>query len=179
MSKFKIGDRVRTTGRDPQYWEERWQNKIATIKHIYSGGDPGYEVLFEDGMECYSAARGLVPLNQPEDLYPGEHKYNTKQYLEFVKTTLDDLQILIQRKNSDYTNGAGPFANFEQASDFGVDPFKGLMVRMGDKMQRIKSFCSKGELQVANEGVDDALKDLIGYSLIGLAMLDERKRGAK
>lgn len=107
---------------------------------------------------------------------PGEIKFTTETYLAFVKTTLDDLQVLIKAKNADYTNGAGPFANFEQAADFGVDPFKGLMLRVGDKMQRIKSYCSKGELQVANEGVEDALKDLIGYSLIGLAMLKEKSK---
>ncbi len=121
-----------------------------------------------------------IEINHLEDLYPENKgaRFTTPIYLEFVKKTLDELQVLIKAKNSDYTNGAGPFANFDQASEFGVDPFKGLMVRMGDKMQRIKSYCSKGALQVANEGVEDALKDLIGYSLIGLAMLDEKKRGA-
>lgn len=118
----------------------------------------------------------VIDVNWPKQ---DDKKFTTEEYLVFVKNTLDDLQELIKRKNHDYTNGSGPFANFEQAGDFGVDPFKGLMVRVGDKMQRIKTFCKSGELSVANEGVDDALRDLIGYSLIGLAMLDERKRGAK
>lgn len=106
-------------------------------------------------------------------------RFTTPIYLEFVKKTLDETQELIKKKNADYTNGAGPFANFDQAADFGVDPFHGLMLRMGDKFQRIKSYCKQGKLEVANEGVEDALKDLIGYSLIGLALLDEKKRGAR
>jgi Nucleotide modification associated domain 1 len=106
-------------------------------------------------------------------------RFTTEVYLEFVAKTLSDLQVLIKAKNQDYTNGAGPFANFDQAADFGVDPFHGLMLRMGDKFQRIKSYCKQGKLEVANEGVEDALKDLIGYSLIGLALLDEKRRGAR
>ena len=115
-------------------------------------------------------------MNKLEDLYPGESKFTTESYQAFIKVTLDNLQDLIKRKQADYVNGKGPFANFEQASDFGVDPFKGVMLRMGDKFQRIKSFCSQGELQVKNEGVEDSLSDLIGYSLIALAMLEEKKR---
>lgn len=106
---------------------------------------------------------------------PTKRDMTTSEYLEFVAKTMSEMQDLIRRKNADYTNGAGPFANFKQAEDYGVDPFHGLMVRVGDKMQRIKSFCKQGKLEVKDEGIEDALKDLIGYSLIGLGMLHERK----
>ena len=48
------------------------------------------------------------------------------------------------------------------------------MLRMGDKMQRVKSYCKQGKLQVPGEGVEDCFYDFIGYSLIALAMLKER-----
>lgn len=118
-----------------------------------------------------------IEINKLEDLYPnGEHKFTTETYLAFVKQTLDAMQVKIKAKNADYTNGAGPFANFEQASDFGVDPFQGLMLRMGDKMQRVKSYCKQGKLEVANEGIEDCFYDFIGYSLIALAMLKEKSK---
>lgn len=105
-------------------------------------------------------------------------KMTSEEYLAFVEQTFAEMQELIKRKNADYTNGAGPFANFEQASDFGVDPFKGLMVRLGDKFQRVKSFCKQGELKVQGEGIEDALRDCIGYSLIGLGMIQQQKEQA-
>lgn len=115
-------------------------------------------------------------MNKLEDLYPGEGKFTTETYQAFIREKLEALQDLIKRKQADYVNGAGPFANFEQAKDFGVDPFKGVLLRMGDKFQRIKSFSKQGELQVKGEGVEDALMDVIGYSLIALAMIEEGKR---
>ncbi len=154
----------------------------------YPTGKSDHDLVCEVSWE-YDEKHGayytpLQAVNQSEDLYPEsreaiEKRFTSQTYHEFVKVTLDALQALIKAKQADYTNGKGPFANFEQASDYGVDPFKGLMVRMGDKMQRVKSYCSQGGLQVPNEGVEDSLKDIIGYSLIGLGMLEETKRSKK
>ncbi len=98
-----------------------------------------------------------------------------EQLIAFCESTSRGILNLMERKNNDYTGGESPFANFEQSSDFGVDPIVGLSVRMGDKMKRIQTFCKNGKLSVTNEGVEDAYKDLIGYSLLALAMLNDRK----
>jgi hypothetical protein len=47
---------------------------------------------------------------------------------------------------------------------------------MVDKIQRIKSFIKKGKLEVKNEGVEDAVMDVIGYSLILIGMLENDRR---
>jgi hypothetical protein len=102
-----------------------------------------------------------------------------EEYLSYIQITLDELQELIRQKNNDYTGGksnADPFANFRQAADFGVEPLTGLAIRMGDKFQRIKAFALDGKLAVGGEGIEDAFRDLIGYSLIALGMLEELKR---
>ena len=103
-------------------------------------------------------------------------KLTTEEYLEFVKQTFDEMYELIKKKNNDYTNGSGPFANFEQATHFGVDPLVGLSIRLGDKFQRLQTFCKTGSLAVQGEGVEDIFRDFIGYSCIALGMLKEAKR---
>jgi len=100
---------------------------------------------------------------------------NQDEYLKFAETKTTEILKMIKAKNADYANSADAFANFNGASDFGVDPLVGLALRMSDKFQRIKSFSKKGVLQVKGEPVQDAFSDLIGYSLIALAMLHERK----
>lgn len=105
---------------------------------------------------------------------------NQKEYLDFAQKTCAEMLQLIEKKNADYTNGSdSAFANFDVASDFGVDPLLGLCLRVSDKFQRIKSFAKKGELQVKGEPVEDAWRDLIGYSLVALAMLSEKKKTDK
>jgi hypothetical protein len=45
---------------------------------------------------------------------------------------------------------------------------------MQDKFQRAKAFCATGSLEVNTEGdkAKDIFRDLIGYSLIALGMLE-------
>lgn len=167
MSKFKVGDRVRLIS---------FNGGTAAV------GDIGQVSFVTGGGGCYE----VQGFSQSSYMVEDEHielvtqvssgkPITTEQYLAFVNTTLDDLQALIKRKNADYTAGSGdPFANFRVAEDFGVDTFQGVMLRMSDKIQRLKSFCKNGKLEVANEGAEDSLKDIIGYSLICLGLLHEK-----
>lgn len=99
----------------------------------------------------------------------------TELFFKFVENEQTQLLELMRAKNADYTNGSGPFANFEVAEDFGVSPLTGLLLRMSDKFQRLKSFSRCGKLEVTGEGVEDAFRDLIGYSYLALGMLKDSK----
>ena len=67
-----------------------------------------------------------------------------------------------------------PFANFDGSTEFGIDPLLGVAIRMQDKFQRLKAFCKDGELAHDAKGdtVRDIYRDLIGYSLISLGILE-------
>lgn len=99
---------------------------------------------------------------------------NKEQYTYFVDETLEDLKVLIRNKNADYSEGSDAFANFRMSQSVGVDPLVGLWIRMEDKFQRIRAFLNRGDLKVPNEGVEDAFRDTIGYSLLALGMLEEK-----
>jgi hypothetical protein len=73
-------------------------------------------------------------------------------------------------KAADYGNGRDPLGNFEQARDWGITPFLGVMIRIGDKIARLQSFVIKGNLQ--NESVQDSLIDLAAYALLAHVILD-------
>lgn len=104
-------------------------------------------------------------------------KMTPERYIEFQNTLFEEMKTLTKAKNQDYTAGSGdPFANFREAEGFGVDTLRGLCIRMGDKFQRIKAYMVNGELAVANEGLEDAFKDLIGYSCLALGLIEEDKR---
>lgn len=83
---------------------------------------------------------------------------------------------LMTRKNHDYTSGSGdPFANFRGSSYLGIDPVLGVMLRMQDKMMRVRTFAEKGELKVKDEGVKDALVDLINYTVLMYGLIEDGK----
>ena len=124
---------------------------------------------------CASDSTYHDPLHYPKETISAPTKMDSSDYLLFVEETLAGMTELIRKKNSDYTSGGGPFANFEASADFGVDPLVGLCLRMQDKWKRVQSYVKTGELLVDNEGIEDAFKDLIGYSCAALGMLKDRQ----
>ncbi len=145
----------------------------------YENGQARHEEWWIEGkgytLEGYLAAGGTLPEKTTTQGDQMENRMSKEDYMVFIEQTFCDMQELIKKKNTDYTAGGGPFANFEESLGYGVDPIVGLSVRIGDKIQRLKSFCKSGKLEVENEGVEDIFKDLIGYSCIALGMLKEKK----
>lgn len=107
-------------------------------------------------------------------------KHHDKEWwFAYQSEVFQDIKTLTRKKNDDYTGGAStnnPFSNFDESAEFGVDPLLGLSLRMGDKMQRLKSYCNGGlSLETKGDTLADIFKDLIGYSSIALGMLERRK----
>lgn len=84
---------------------------------------------------------------------------------------LQQLAELHAKKAADYGQDQDIFANIRASQEFGVEPWRGALVRLNDKVTRLKTFCIKGTL--ANEGVEDSLMDLAAYSLISLILFKE------
>lgn len=83
---------------------------------------------------------------------------------------------LMAKKNHDYRGGSGdPYANFRSAPQLGITPIQGILLRMNDKMMRVKTFDEKGELKVKDEGVEDALIDIINYAVLIGGLIQEDK----
>ena len=106
--------------------------------------------------------------------------YDKQWWDEFRRAEVDRILKLTGNKNSDYTGGNecdNPFANFDGSEEFGIQPLVGLSVRMADKFQRLKAFCRDGKLSVNDHGdtARDIFRDLIGYSLIAIGMLEREK----
>ncbi len=110
-------------------------------------------------------------------------KYDKAWWEQFRRDEVEDILNFTANKNSDYTGGktcSNPFENFDGSLEFGIDPLVGLSLRMQDKFQRLKAFSKDGKLSVEDKGdtVCDIYRDLIGYSLIALGMIERNKESA-
>jgi len=106
-------------------------------------------------------------------------RFDKSWWDEFRHAEIRHILDLTAEKNSDYTGGNScdnPFANFDGSIEFGVEPITGICIRMQDKFQRAKAFCSDGKLSVNSDGdkAKDIFRDLIGYSLIAIGMLERQ-----
>jgi hypothetical protein len=103
---------------------------------------------------------------------------NIHQLIELHKETSDKTRDIMLRKNSDYTGGVGAtdaLANFKTAAALGLRPVTGLLLRMQDKLMRIRTFVADGQLSVASESVEDACDDLVNYAILAKALLREER----
>lgn len=88
---------------------------------------------------------------------------------------LEELRTLHLSKSADYGSDSDPLANIRQGAEFVcIEPWRGCMVRVADKVQRLKKYCRTGRLM--HEGVRDTLLDLAAYSLLAIVLFDEGSR---
>jgi predicted DNA-binding protein len=73
---------------------------------------------------------------------------------------LDEIKIMMVQKNQDY----GPY-NIAHAPGGAMN---GLLVRMHDKMERLKNLSYNKGNTPNYESIEDTLKDLANYAIIGL-----------
>jgi len=88
---------------------------------------------------------------------------------------LGELAALHARKQRDYGRGDDPFANVRASEHFGVPGWIGAIMRGHDKMVRIQSHCLNGSL--ANESLEDSLRDLAVYAIIALVLREQQLAG--
>ena len=85
---------------------------------------------------------------------------------QLQRDTFQSCENIIKAKNADYADDGDPYSNFRSASLFNVHPATGILLRVMDKIQRIKSFIEKNKLEVQGESFEDACDDIINYMVL-------------
>ena len=80
---------------------------------------------------------------------------------QFKKVQEEGLELFI-KKNKDYGDA---FANYGPI---------GVLVRMGDKIQRLMSISKTNITMIKNESIRDTLIDLHNYSAMAIMLIDEQ-----
>lgn len=87
---------------------------------------------------------------------------------------LEEIAELHSRKNHDYAKTTEPLSNFNRAKDLGVEPWRGVLIRMSDKWSRIEQLA--GGKIAKNESLRDSLVDLAVYALIDVLLLEDEAK---
>ena len=83
--------------------------------------------------------------------------------MDQMKTVQTEALDLFVKKNADYGDA---FANYGSV---------GVIVRLGDKIQRLMSVTKNGVTLVNTECLRDTLIDLHNYAAMGIMLIDEQK----
>ena len=93
----------------------------------------------------------------------------SKRFYELLNT----IKHLHDAKKHDYGAKEDIFANFRLSALTGISPWKGSVVRMGDKYSRICSFIKNGDFKFKEENIKDTLLDMAIYSLITIVLYEQ------
>ena len=87
---------------------------------------------------------------------------------------LTEMSALHNKKGADYGSDADPYANVRASAEFGVEPWVGALIRLNDKITRLKSYTRRGVLE--NESAADSIKDIAVYAVIMQILYDEQEK---
>lgn len=154
-AKFEIGDRVILNERGKNVFRELSDSDMpmrisAEENDVYKcwlKGDDSFLYLREYLLEPY--------------VKKAKQEYTSSKEVVFEELTKQMLETF-KKKNADYGD-----STTQTFREFGLTSYA---IRLNDKLNRIKSFCKKGELEVNDESVIDTLKDMANYCL--LAVID-------
>ena len=91
-----------------------------------------------------------------------------------VHEILGELGELHTRKSQDYGTSEDPFSNVQGSTDWGVDPWVGVMIRLTDKVRRLMALHRNGSL--VNESAEDSFRDIAAYSVMALVLYEESRK---
>lgn len=115
---------------------------------------------YGDSIEAFT--RGWVSSREGKSPEQGSFNKATpnQEFAQVVWEIMDEVGNLLITKQLDYGPG-----NINNA--FG-GPINGLLVRIGDKFERLKNLFKKNKAIPQHESIEDSFKDLANYAVIGI-----------
>ncbi len=125
-------------------------------------------VISPEEAEAIKAAQELNRLMEQERPSDNEVIPRARQeLLKFHEIVCERSREVMRKKNHDYASDEDPYRNFRMFGPYGI------LVRMGDKFSRLRSFEESGEFKVKDERLEDTIHDIINYAILYLGMKTE------
>lgn len=158
--KFKVGDLVVLNEKGikvfPEVSDSDMPMRIDAIK------DNVYKCLLKNKeMVLYLNVSCIESFHKEN-----EDKLASRKEIEFAKLTKQMLETF-KKKNADYGD-----STTQTYKEFGLASYA---IRLNDKLNRVKSFCKKGVLEVKDERIIDTLMDMSAYCLLAVMDIKNQK----
>lgn len=86
--------------------------------------------------------------------------------LELQRAIINHAMGIVTAKRRDYSGQEDPFRNLRSSEVHGVEPWRGTLVRLQDKLSRIRSIMDNGGDMAVEESLLDTFADVINYTAI-------------
>ena len=121
--------------------------------------------------EHYSELKNAIFSSQDSN-QGNQKKLQLRPGSEGFLAVLEEVRAMHLRKTLDYGTTNDALANIRESAEvINAQPYAGAVLRMSDKMHRLRSFFHNGRVEF--DGVEDTLLDLCAYSAIALVLYRE------
>lgn len=169
-TEFKIGDTVVLNEKGQRVipkWSKEDESRAFVVIGEFDFGGVHFFVFIKDG-ELFSASEKCIAYCCNPNVIGGTNTKESNRVTMFSELTSQMLETF-KKKNADYGN-----STTQTFEEFGLTSYA---VRLSDKLNRIKTFCKKGKLEVEEESIMDTLLDMSNYCL--LAIIDIKNKNKK
>ena len=98
----------------------------------------------------------------------------SEEALEVQRYLFKQALEVVEKKRRDYASENDPFRNFRASVHVGVEPWRGALVRLMDKIARISRIAERGgERAVQDESLLDTVVDALNYIVIAYCLIRE------
>jgi hypothetical protein len=98
-------------------------------------------------------------------------RFNRESLVNLHEEVCAKSREILAKKNHDYC-GQSVFANLAVAEHLGITSAEeGTLIRLMDKLMRLKNYLKSGEFHVTDEGLMDIQYDVINYIILIMAMI--------
>lgn len=124
----------------------------------------------------------MIIFNEDSSRFGGNYCEDKRTPFEKLREQNETLYYLFEdavkkilSKNHDYAGDGDFYQNFRDSEEIGIEPFKAIWLRFGDKRRRIVNFIKKEYYEVKDESFIDSCIDGANYILLmAAAWLDMR-----
>jgi hypothetical protein len=163
---------AQAAGRPHEQWYDVSQPATESAAPVAEAEETQHVTLGYDAETMKAAQDWVAAREEFAEFQRSRERTGSLPFLDL----LEELRTLHLSKSQDYGSESDPLANIRQGAEFvGIEAWRGCMVRVADKVQRLKTYCRTGRL--VHEGVRDTLLDLAAYSLLAIVLFDEGKDG--
>jgi len=138
------------------------------LKHLAKEGDSGYQDAVQDHL-IRVATNSLFTLTYIQTW----NEYEKDEVQKLISLCVEGMKQIHAIKGHDYGDRERPYQNCRISEEMGIPAWKGVLIRLSDKVERLCAFARQGELKVKDESIKDTCIDAANYAIIGLILYRE------
>jgi hypothetical protein len=93
-------------------------------------------------------------------------------YRSRVKSFLEQAYAHLITKSPDYEDNELPVRTFRLCRDLSIEPWKGCLLRLGDKLSLLYTFVRDGKYSAHDESFQETMLDIVVYASLTAVLYD-------